>query len=480
MNALFVPFLNAVRLAGGDLREGFDAYALEAGFPVRTFRSKDGVVELDAQLVSVENADLSPDLFSAPEPPAPAGRASRRGQPRPRRTAPSRSRAGRCAGCPTRGGRGRAPTTPPRRAFRERRRRKTPAACRATRARIPARSSAALVDPANLAPLRGRRRSRGAREGGRRDPRGRRPDQLLCADRLPGRRRSRRGARSAHGVHAPRLAREVPLPLPHAAVRRSRKTATRGRPGARALRPLAQRLRCLVSLATPRAPSAPQTAAASRARSRRTSRRCAYPPSRRRPPGPARAAEEDGGLRERPGREGRARPHPRGAREAGREGALTACVRAGPSRSSPSPSPARSAASRCTPRGSSSGLRSRSPCRSRWSSASPSCGCRPSPSSPCARGRASGARSPRRSCARSSRRSSTARRRRCGAPRSPRVAYAFLFLFARWLWQLNDADVTWAAPGDPELTALAFAFYVLSAAVLAGVGRERGPGPRAL
>lgn len=71
MNALFVPFLNAVRLAGGDPREGTNAYALEGGFPVRTFRSKDGVVELDAQLVSVENADLSPDLFRAPEPPAP-------------------------------------------------------------------------------------------------------------------------------------------------------------------------------------------------------------------------------------------------------------------------------------------------------------------------------------------------------------------------------------------------------------------------
>ena len=72
MYALFVPFLNAARLATGDLREGFDAYALEGGFPVRTFRSKDGVVEMDAQLVSVENADLSPDLFRAPEPPAPA------------------------------------------------------------------------------------------------------------------------------------------------------------------------------------------------------------------------------------------------------------------------------------------------------------------------------------------------------------------------------------------------------------------------
>jgi hypothetical protein len=60
------------------------------------------------------------------------------------------------------------------------------------------------------------------------------------------------------------------------------------------------------------------------------------------------------------------------------------------------------------------------------------------------------------------------------------VAYAWLFLFARWLWQLNDPEATWPAPGDPELTALALAFYVLSAAVLAGAGRERGPGPRAL
>ena len=59
------------------------------------------------------------------------------------------------------------------------------------------------------------------------------------------------------------------------------------------------------------------------------------------------------------------------------------------------------------------------------------------------------------------------------------VAYAWLFLLARWAWQLNDPDSTPPAPGDPELTAVAFAFYVLSAAVLAGVGKERGPGPRA-
>jgi len=60
------------------------------------------------------------------------------------------------------------------------------------------------------------------------------------------------------------------------------------------------------------------------------------------------------------------------------------------------------------------------------------------------------------------------------------VAYAWVFLFARWLWQLDDPASTWASPGDPELTALAFAFYVLSGAVLAGVGLEKGPGPRAL
>ena len=34
--------------------------------------------------------------------------------------------------------------------------------------------------------------------------------------------------------------------------------------------------------------------------------------------------------------------------------------------------------------------------------------------------------------------------------------------------------------GLVPLATVAFAFYVLSAAVLAGVGHERGPGPRAL
>jgi len=60
------------------------------------------------------------------------------------------------------------------------------------------------------------------------------------------------------------------------------------------------------------------------------------------------------------------------------------------------------------------------------------------------------------------------------------VAWAFLFLLARWIWQLGDVDSTPPAAGDPEMTAVAFAFYVLSAAVLAGVGRGRGPGPRPL
>ena len=60
------------------------------------------------------------------------------------------------------------------------------------------------------------------------------------------------------------------------------------------------------------------------------------------------------------------------------------------------------------------------------------------------------------------------------------VAYAGLFLVARWAWQLRDLEDTPPMPPDPEMTAVAFAFYVLGAAVLAGVGRERVPGPRAL
>jgi hypothetical protein len=60
------------------------------------------------------------------------------------------------------------------------------------------------------------------------------------------------------------------------------------------------------------------------------------------------------------------------------------------------------------------------------------------------------------------------------------AAYAGVFLLARWIWQLRDLEATPPAPADPELTAVALAFYVLSAAVLAGAGRARGPGPRAL
>jgi hypothetical protein len=86
MNDLFVPFVNAMRLAGGDFQESLNTYTLEGGFPVRRFRSKEGVVELDAQLVSVENADLRPSLFRAPEPPPEA--ASQAAAPAPSRTPP--------------------------------------------------------------------------------------------------------------------------------------------------------------------------------------------------------------------------------------------------------------------------------------------------------------------------------------------------------------------------------------------------------
>ncbi len=68
LGALFVPFVNAMHLAEGDPREDFNTHALDQGFPVREFRSKGGVVEVDSVLVSVENADLSPDLFLAPAP----------------------------------------------------------------------------------------------------------------------------------------------------------------------------------------------------------------------------------------------------------------------------------------------------------------------------------------------------------------------------------------------------------------------------
>ena len=67
MGDLFVAFVNKMKLIkGDDLRESFNAYGLEQGFPVREFRGGGGKVEMDAQLVSVENADLPADLFKAP------------------------------------------------------------------------------------------------------------------------------------------------------------------------------------------------------------------------------------------------------------------------------------------------------------------------------------------------------------------------------------------------------------------------------
>ncbi len=83
MGALIVPFLNAMQLAEGDFREGFNTHALDQGFPVREFRSKDGVIELDSQLVSVRNAEISPDLLRGPGAAGP-GRPPRPRYPRQR------------------------------------------------------------------------------------------------------------------------------------------------------------------------------------------------------------------------------------------------------------------------------------------------------------------------------------------------------------------------------------------------------------
>jgi hypothetical protein len=66
MNDLFVPFSNAVRLGGGDTTEAVNMHGLAGGFPVREVHVKDGAVESDLRLVSVENADLPPDLFRPP------------------------------------------------------------------------------------------------------------------------------------------------------------------------------------------------------------------------------------------------------------------------------------------------------------------------------------------------------------------------------------------------------------------------------
>jgi hypothetical protein len=77
MNDLFVPFSNAVRLDGGDTTEAVNMHGLAGGFPVREVHVKDGAVESDLRLVSVENADLPPDLFRPPVPRAASPAADR-------------------------------------------------------------------------------------------------------------------------------------------------------------------------------------------------------------------------------------------------------------------------------------------------------------------------------------------------------------------------------------------------------------------
>lgn len=154
MSALFVPFVNAMRLAGGDPREGFNTYALEGGFPVREFRSKEGVVEFDGQLVSVENADLPPDLFRAPEPPAPPAAS------RPSATGPAPDRTITLEGWALRGMPDAArPWTG---ADYDAAASLLETVAKEDAARLPRESSAAsrvlyrrFVDPGNLAPLRG-------------------------------------------------------------------------------------------------------------------------------------------------------------------------------------------------------------------------------------------------------------------------------------------------------------------------------------
>jgi len=67
MGDLMVAFTNAGRLVDGkDLREALNTYGLSQGFPVREFRSKDGVVETDTVLVSVETKDVPTDFFVPP------------------------------------------------------------------------------------------------------------------------------------------------------------------------------------------------------------------------------------------------------------------------------------------------------------------------------------------------------------------------------------------------------------------------------
>ena len=91
MGALFVPFVNAMHLAEGDLSEAFNTQALEQGFPVREFRSKDGLVEMDSQLVSLKTVDLPRDLFRVPDLPVPPAPKSAAAAPSPAHASGPRS-----------------------------------------------------------------------------------------------------------------------------------------------------------------------------------------------------------------------------------------------------------------------------------------------------------------------------------------------------------------------------------------------------
>ena len=295
MSALLVPFVNAMRLAGGDARESADAYALEGGFPVRTFRSKDGVVELDAQLVSVETADLPADLFKAPAPPGPAAAPSP-----PPAAAPAPDRTITLEGWALRGmpDAGRAWTGADYDAAAS----LLEGVAKEDASRLPREASAAsgalyrrFVDPENLAPARGKgsvdaRAKAGAGvlagvdrisvvyAGAYRDDASR-GSELAAPDGLhasrgargrPARRRRRR--RLAEEGPAPRHARRKPAPNARGArVRRER---------------LSREPRDAGGLPLRRAP-------APRARPRRARSPAEGIPPRGRPQGPAGAPEED-------------------------------------------------------------------------------------------------------------------------------------------------------------------------------------------
>lgn len=98
MGDLFVAFVNKMKLVkGDDLRESFNAYGLEQGFPVREFRGGGGKVEMDSQLVSIENADLPADLFKAP------AAAARAANPEPDRSLTTEAYISRGLPAPDRG-----------------------------------------------------------------------------------------------------------------------------------------------------------------------------------------------------------------------------------------------------------------------------------------------------------------------------------------------------------------------------------------